>query len=75
VTPAPSSTRLNPPNILALHDVGETEGLQFIVTERVDGEPVKGPLPLRKLLDVATQIAGGLAVAHEAGFRAPGHQS
>lgn len=59
--------RLNHPNILALYDVGEADGLQFIVTELIDGEVVKGPLPLRKLLDVAAQIAGGLAAAHDAG--------
>lgn len=59
--------RLNHPNILALYDVGESDGQRFIVTELIDGELVRGPLPLRKLLDVAAQIAGGLAAAHEAG--------
>jgi len=58
---------LSHPNILALFDVGESDGLRYIVTELVDGEPVKGPLPLRRLLDVAAQIAAGLAAAHEAG--------
>lgn len=60
--------RLNHPNILALHDVGDADGVRFIVTELVDGEPVKGPLPVKKLLDVATQIAAGLAAAHDAGI-------
>jgi Tol biopolymer transport system component len=59
--------RLSHPNILAVHDVGEAEGVRFLVTELVDGEPVRGPLPVRKLLDVAVQIADGLAAAHEAG--------
>lgn len=60
--------RLSHPNILALHDVGDADGVRFIVTELVDGEPVKGPLPVKKLLDVATQIAAGLAAAHDAGI-------
>jgi len=59
--------RLSHPNILSIHDVGEADGVRFIVTELVDGEPVRGPLPVRRLLDVATQIADGLAAAHEAG--------
>jgi eukaryotic-like serine/threonine-protein kinase len=59
--------RLRHPNILALHDIGEADGLRFIVTELVEGEPLRGPVPLRKLLDIAAQIAAGLAAAHEAG--------
>ncbi len=60
--------KLNHPNILAIHDVGEEDGVRFIVTELVDGEPVRGPQPVRKLLDLAAQIADGLAAAHEAGI-------
>jgi len=60
--------KLNHPNILAIHDVGESDGVRFIVTELVDGEPVRGPLPVRRLLETAAQIADGLAAAHEAGI-------
>jgi len=56
---------LNHPNIVAIYDVGEG----FIVTELVDGEPLRpGKLSLRKTLDVAAQIAAGLACAHDAGI-------
>jgi len=60
--------KLTHPNILAIYDVGESDGVRFIVTELVDGEPVHGPLPVRKLLEVAVQIADGMAAAHEAGI-------
>ena len=55
---------LNHPNIAQIYDVGEN----YIVMEYVDGEPVRAPDDLRKLLDIAVQIADGLAAAHAAGF-------
>jgi len=56
---------LNHPNIVAVYDVGEG----YIVSELVDGEPLRNAkLALRKTLDVAAQIAGGLACAHDAGI-------
>jgi Tol biopolymer transport system component len=60
---------LNHPNIVSVHDVGEDQGVYFIVTELVDGEPLSAAhLGLRKTLDIAVQIASGLAAAHEAGI-------
>src|SRR5919109_3505591 len=55
---------LNHPNIAQIYDVGEN----YIVMEYVEGEPVRAPDTTRKLLDVAVQIAYGLAAAHAAGF-------
>ena len=55
---------LNHPNIAQIYDVGEN----YIVMEYVDGQPVRAPGSARKLLDVAVQIADGLAAAHAAGF-------
>ena len=56
---------LNHPNIVAVYDVGEG----YIVSELVDGEPLRrGKLDLRKTIEVAVQIAGGLAAAHDAGI-------
>jgi Tol biopolymer transport system component/predicted Ser/Thr protein kinase len=55
---------LNHPNIVAVYDVGEG----FIVSELVEGEPLRGArFGLRKTLDIAAQIASGLAAAHAAG--------
>ncbi len=55
---------LNHPNIATLHDVGEN----YLVTECIDGDPIKPPGDTRKPLDIAVQIADGLAAAHAAGI-------
>src|SRR3984885_5365972 len=55
---------LNHPNICALYDVGPN----YLVMEYVDGAPVASPDTPRKLLDLAAQIADGLAAAHGAGI-------
>jgi len=56
---------LNHPNIVAVFDVGEG----YMVSELVEGEPLRGlKPPLRKTLDIAGQIASGLAAAHAAGI-------
>ena len=55
---------LNHANIAQIYDVGEN----YIVMEFVDGEPVRAPDNTRKLMDIAVQIAEGLAAAHAAGF-------
>ena len=58
---------LNHPNIVAIHDIGSENGILYIVTELVDGEPLNAAkLNLRRTLDCAVQIATGLAAAHAA---------
>jgi serine/threonine protein kinase len=69
---ARAASALNHPNIVTVHDVGREDGVSFIVSELVEGETLsrvieRGPLPLRRLIDVGTQIADGLAAAHAAG--------
>ena len=56
---------LNHPNVCTLHDVGPN----YLVMEFVEGSPL-APVPdnPRKLIDLAIQIADGLAAAHGAGF-------
>ena len=66
------TSALNHPNIVAVHDVGRENGVSFIVSELVEGETLsavleRGPVPLRKLIDIGSQIAAGLAAAHAAG--------
>ena len=63
---------LNHPNIVAVYDFGVEAGQQYIVSELVEGESLRAlltgkPVPIRKLLDIATQVADGLAAAHAAG--------
>src|SRR5438309_1533228 len=64
---------LNHPNILAIYDVGTHDGSPYIVSELLEGEELReqlndSPLPQRKALDYAQQIAQGLAAAHERGI-------
>src|SRR5580700_4396977 len=55
---------LNHPNICSLYDVGPN----YLVMELVEGENLKGPLPLATALDYARQIADALDAAHEKGI-------
>jgi Tol biopolymer transport system component len=60
------------PNILAILDIGTHDELPFIVTELLEGETLRerlrpGPLPQRKAIEIAAQIARGLGAAHEKG--------
>src|SRR5260370_18395883 len=55
---------LNHPNIAHIYDIGEN----YLVMEFIEGEPVRPPEGVRKLLDIALQIADGLSAAHSAGF-------
>jgi eukaryotic-like serine/threonine-protein kinase len=64
---------LSHPNILALHDVGKEGAVSYVVTELLEGETLRdllgrGPLTVRKVLDVALQVAEGLSAAHEKGI-------
>ncbi|HJV22979.1 MAG TPA: protein kinase [Holophagaceae bacterium] len=69
---ARSASALNHPNIVTLHDIGSFENTLFLAMEFVEGPTLRDafpaePLPTRKLLEVAVQIAEGLAAAHAAG--------
>src|ERR1700729_3901507 len=50
---APAVAALNHPNIMAIYDVGEENGVLFLVTELVDGRNLKGPMPLDAVLKCA----------------------
>lgn len=70
---ARSAAALNHPNILAVYQMGVFEGAPYLVSELLEGETLRdrlknGPLPLRKVIDYGSQIARGLAAAHEKGI-------
>ena len=70
---ARSASALNHPNIVTVYDFGSSGGHSYIAMEKVDGDTLRklvsgGPVPIKKLLPIATQIADGLARAHEAGI-------
>src|ERR1035438_8837097 len=60
---------LNHPNICQLYDLGTLpDGGGYLVMEFIDGSPLAPVDSPRKLLDLAAQIADGMAAAHAAGF-------
>ena len=70
---ARAASALNHPNIVTIHEIGQTDSLHFIATEFVDGETLRqhiatARMKLDEVLDVATQIASALAAAHAAGI-------
>jgi serine/threonine protein kinase len=70
---ARSLAALNHPNIAAIYSFEEISGRHLLVQELLEGETLrgalaKGPLPLRKALDVSLQVAEGLAAAHGKGI-------
>ena len=68
---AQSAARLSHPNIVSVYDVGEDDGVYFIVMELVQGITLKnyidmkGKLDIREALNISVQIASGLSAAHE----------
>ena len=70
---AHSASALNHPNIVTIHDIGAADSTFFIAMELVDGRTLRElltatPLPAKKVLEIAVQIADGLAKAHVAGI-------
>ena len=66
-------SQLNHPNIVAVYDVGSEAGVEYVVMELLEGETLgaklkNGPVSPRRALDYATQIARGLAAAHDKGI-------
>lgn len=70
---ARAAAALAHPNIVAVHDICDQDGVPVIVTELLDGETLRsrlraGPLPPATALGIATQLARGLAAAHARGI-------
>jgi len=67
---ARASAALNHPNICTIYEVHEADDVCFIAMEFIDGETLHdllrraGPPPLDRLLDIAIEVADGLAEAH-----------
>ena len=64
---------LQHPNICVLFDIGEQEGLDFLVMEYLEGESLadrlaKGPLPAEQAIRIASDVAEGLDRAHKHGI-------
>ncbi len=59
---------LNHPNIGAIYELEEFDGTTCLVLELVEGETLRGPLPVEKALEYANQIAEALEAAHAKGI-------
>ena len=64
---------LNHPNIVTVYETGEADSVPFLAMELVGGETLRdklarGSLPLREALEIARQVAAGVAAAHESGI-------
>jgi eukaryotic-like serine/threonine-protein kinase len=70
---ARAASALNHPNIVTVYEVGSADAISYIAMELVEGKTLRetifaGPLALKTVLNVACQIASGLARAHGAGI-------
>ena len=70
---ARAASALNHPNIITIHAIGQHEGHAYIVMELVEGKTLRevladGPLKNGPLFRFASQIAEGMAKAHDAGI-------
>jgi eukaryotic-like serine/threonine-protein kinase len=70
---AQTASSLNHPHIVTVHDAGEFEGRQYLVTELVDGGTLRewltsAPHGWREIIELLTPVADGLAAAHHAGI-------
>jgi eukaryotic-like serine/threonine-protein kinase len=69
---AKAAAGLNHPNIITVHDIGREDDVIFMAMELLEGTEVRelmerGRLPLALALDIAADVADGLAFAHERG--------
>ncbi len=70
---ARAASALNHPNILTVHEFGESNGLHYLAAEFIDGTTLRqrmlaGQLKIEEALDIAIQAASALAAAHESGI-------
>src|ERR1700758_3352806 len=70
---AKAASALNHPNIVTIYELGHLNGTHYIAMEMICGETLRallssGPLPYRKAIAIATQIADALAKAHDTGL-------
>ncbi len=73
VREAKSASALNHPNIITIHEIGESDGTHFIATEFIDGKTLNdykkaNPLNYKSALEIAIQVASALDEAHAAGI-------
>src|SRR5262245_60735238 len=73
VQEARAASALEHPHIAVIHEIGDADGITFIAMELLRGEPLsnviaRGPLRPTRALELASEMAEGLARAHETGI-------
>jgi eukaryotic-like serine/threonine-protein kinase len=68
-----AASALNHPNIITIHEIGQDQGIYFIVTEFVEGDTLRkkisgGKLSVKESLEMMLQITSALEAAHSAGI-------
>ncbi len=68
-----AAAALSHPNLCSVHEIDEVEGQILLAREHVEGDSLQdkvasGALSIREAVDIAIQVAHGLAVAHENGI-------
>ncbi len=77
---AKAASALNHPNILVIHEIGESDDTHYIVSEFIEGETLrehsdKSPLKLAEVLEISIQIVNALVAAHTSSHYSPRHQT
>jgi serine/threonine-protein kinase len=71
---ARAAARLQHPNIVTVHDVGEEAGIRYIVMQLLEGQPLnelirqEGQMGLERVAGIVAQVGSALDYAHEQGF-------
>jgi eukaryotic-like serine/threonine-protein kinase len=70
---ARTTSALNHPNIVTIHEIGEADSTHYVATEFIEGATLrermaKGPIRPDEALDIAAQVASALVAAHDAGI-------
>ena len=70
---ARSASALNHPNVVTIYELGQDGSTHYIAMELIEGKTLRellvpGLLPIRRVIEIAAQVAEGLAKAHEAGI-------
>jgi len=70
---AKAASALNHPNVAHIYEIGEVDGLHFLVMEFIEGEPLDRrigghPLPVDEIAQIGAQVADALDTAHAKGI-------
>jgi eukaryotic-like serine/threonine-protein kinase len=70
---ARAASSLNHPNIVTVYEIGQAGAIDFVASEFVDGVTLRarlasGPLAVREIVDIGSQITAALSTAHAEGI-------